>query len=111
MPHQCVHCGTIYKIASKELLEGCSCGSKFFFFIKDEHFSKLKENGVAIELKEEDKTRIEKDVREIIGIKEESPIILDLESVRVLEPGRFEIDIVKLFDPKVSVESKKSIKR
>ncbi len=98
MPHQCVRCGKVYKEVSKELLEGCSCGSRFFFFIKEEQFEKLmKEKAVPIELKKEEKERIEKDIREILGIKEEKPVILDLESVRVLEPGKFEIDLVNLF--------------
>jgi len=43
--------------------------------------------------------QIEKDVREIIGLekKTEKPVILDLESVRIVKPGKFEIDIVNLF--------------
>ena len=54
------------------------------------------------ELNKLDKEKIEKDVREIIGIseKEDAPVILDLESVRILEPGKFEIDVVNLFSKK-----------
>ena len=49
-----------------------------------------------------DKVKMEKDVREIIGIsqQEEIPVILDLESIRVLSPGKFELDIVNLFNKK-----------
>jgi len=98
MPHQCVHCGKIYEQVSKELIEGCSCGSHFFFFIKDEQFDRLKqETAIPIELKSEEKIKIEKDVREMIGIEDEEPVILDLESVRVIKPGKFEIDVVNLF--------------
>jgi len=50
---------------------------------------------------EEEKDQIEKDVREMAGITEEdSPVILDLESVRVTGSGKFEIDIVNLFNKK-----------
>lgn len=99
MPHQCVHCSKIYPNASKELIEGCECGSHFFFFIRDDYIEKLKANQIQIEFKEEDKNKIEKDVREIIGAEdEEIPVILDLESIRVLGPGKFEIDIVNLFN-------------
>lgn len=99
MPHQCVHCSKIYPNASKELIEGCECGSHFFFYIREEIANKLQINQPAIELKEEEKFEIERDVREIIGIDdEEIPVILDLESVRVLGPGKFEIDIVNLFN-------------
>jgi len=99
MVHQCVHCGKIYEEISKELIEGCSnCGSHFFFYIKDKQFEKLKEEkAIPIELGADEKKRIEGDVREMIGIEEEEPVILDLESVRVVKPGKFEIDVVNLF--------------
>ena len=49
-----------------------------------------------------DKEKIERDVRDIIGIseKEDVPVILDLESIRILGPGKFEIDVVNLFSKK-----------
>jgi predicted nucleic acid-binding Zn-ribbon protein len=44
---------------------------------------------------------IEKDIREMAGITdEETPVILDLESVRVLGDGKFEIDLVNVFNKK-----------
>jgi len=84
------------------VLEGCSCGSHFFFFIKQEQYEALKNRKIpTIELKQEEKQKIEKDVREMIGAeKEDVPIILDLESVKVLGEGRFEIDVVNLFNKK-----------
>jgi len=98
MPNQCIHCGKIYPDMSEVLLKGCECGSHFFFFIRKEQLQQLKENKVEVILEGADKKRIERDVREIIGIEsEEAPVILDLESVRVVEPGKFEIDIVNLF--------------
>jgi predicted nucleic acid-binding Zn-ribbon protein len=58
---------------------------------------KIKEKE-PIEIPEEQKEKIEKDVREIAGIVEEkAPVILDLESVRVTGDGKFEIDLVNLF--------------
>lgn len=97
--HQCVHCGKIYESVSREILEGCSCGSKFFFFIKKGQLDKAIEQNV--DLPEEDKLQIERDVREIIGdVDEEMPVILDLESVRVVSPGKFELDLVNLFNKK-----------
>jgi len=46
-----------------------------------------------------DKKRVEEDVRSILKIEDdEKPVILDLESVRVLSPGKFEIDIVSLMN-------------
>ena len=97
MPHQCVHCGEMYEDAAPELLKGCKCGSHFFFFIRKEQLKEVQEK--VIELKDMDKKQVEDDIREIIGLEEEKeiPIILDLESIRTLGPGKFEIDIVNLF--------------
>ena len=101
MPNQCVHCGKLYETTSPELLTGCSCGSRFFFYIKEEQYEKLrKEREIPLVLDFKDKKQVEKDVREIIGIKEEEPVILDLESIKVIKPGKFEIDIVNLFSRK-----------
>ena len=98
MPHQCVHCGEFYPVGSKELLEGCrKCGGPFFFYVRDEQLKKIKES--PIEIPREEKGRIEKDIREMAGIVEEKvPVILDLESVRVTGDGKFEIDLINLFN-------------
>jgi len=98
MPHQCVKCSNIIPMGSKELLEGCGkCGGHFFFYIRDEQLEKIKQN--PIEIPKEEKEKVEKDIREIAGIvKEDTPVILDLESVRVTGDGKFEIDIVNLFN-------------
>ena len=100
MGHQCVHCGKMYPAGSKELLEGCSeCGSHFFFYIKDELLERMKEN--PIELPIEDRHQVEKDIREMAGIIEDDmPVILDIESVRVTGSGKFEIDLVNVFNKK-----------
>jgi len=46
-----------------------------------------------------DKKKVEEDVRSILKIEDEDkPVILDLESVRILQPGKFEIDIVSLMN-------------
>ncbi len=97
MPHQCVHCKKIIPLGSKELIEGCSnCGNHFFFYLKDEQIEKVKNN--PIEIPEEDKKKIEKDIREMAGIiEEDTPVILDIESVRVTGSGKFEIDLANLF--------------
>ena len=97
MPHQCVHCSEMYPIGSKELIEGCSkCKGHFFFYIRDDQLNKIKEQ--PIEIPQEEKKNIEKDIRDMAGITDETaPVILDIESVRVLKEGKFEIDVVNLF--------------
>lgn len=95
MPNQCVKCSKMYDDAAKELLTGCSeCGGRFFFYIRKEHLEKTQEK--IKELTIEEKEQIEKDVIEIVNPEEDVPVILDLECINVLEPGKFEIDIRQL---------------
>ena|SRR3989338_4520131 len=100
MPHQCTYCKEIFPDAAEELLKGCSCGSKFFYYIKDEKARELQDR--IIELDKADKAQIEKDIREITHLDEEpeKPIILDLESIRIIKPGKFEIDLINLLSKK-----------
>ena len=100
MPHQCVKCSRIIPAGSREILEGCAeCRGKFFFYVKEEQLEKLK--GKVIEIPEEDKLKIEEDVREIAGIEDDDmPVILDFKSVRATGEGKFELDLVNLFNKK-----------
>lgn len=102
MPHQCVHCSKIIDAGSEEILRGCdSCGGKFFFYIRDEQAARMREEQeIPIpEFAGLDKVKVEEDVRSILKIEDEDkPVILDLESVKVTGPGRFELDIVSLMN-------------
>ena len=99
MPHQCVRCGTFYDDASKEILKGCSCGGKLFFFIKKEKFEKSKEIIDTAKLSEKEKVQIEDDVFDLVGVDKnrDEPVILDLESIKIKKPGQYELDLVHLF--------------
>jgi predicted nucleic acid-binding Zn-ribbon protein len=103
MPHQCVKCSRIIPAGSKEIIEGCKdCGGKFFFYIRDEQLEKIKEKQLIMpEIPQKEKEVIEKEVREIAGVvDEDAPVILDLESIRTVAPGKYEIDVVNLFNKK-----------
>jgi len=99
--HQCVHCGEIYPDAAPELLKGCKCGSKFFYYVKNEKIEQLRNDiqDTLFDISKAEKDKIEKDIREITGMTEDPdrPVILDIESIRVIEPGKYEIDIINLF--------------
>lgn len=97
MPHQCVRCNTFYDDGATEILHGCKCGARLFFYIKKEKLEELK--NVAINLTETEKKQIEKDVFDLVGseIDEEKPVVLDIETVRVIKPGKYELDLVQLF--------------
>ncbi|MFH1769951.1 MAG: Zn-ribbon containing protein [archaeon] len=96
MPHQCVKCGTLYDDGSGEILKGCTCGGKLFFYIKK---SALERKEEIINLSKKEKQQIEDDVYDIIGdqIDREKPIVLDIETIKILKPGKYEIDLVNLF--------------
>lgn len=98
MANQCVHCSKIYDKAGDFLIKGCEeCGGRFFFYIRDEMVDKIKEQ--PIEIKKEERKKVEHDIREMAGITDEDvPVVLDIESVRVLGEGKYEIDVVNLFN-------------
>jgi predicted nucleic acid-binding Zn-ribbon protein len=101
LPHQCVRCGKVYGDADRQVLTGCVCGAKLFFYVKKEALERAKQ--VHKELSEEDKKQITKDVFDIVvgeNIETEEidqPIVLDFESINVKSPGKYEIDLVHLF--------------
>lgn len=104
MPYKCVHCSAVYDDEAKELIDGCSsegCKSKFFFYIQKEKLKEIekKKEAEAEKLSASEKKQIEKDVRDISGVQnEETPIFLDFESIKIIKPGKYVIDVAKLFD-------------
>ncbi len=97
MPHQCVRCNKIYEDGNNAILEGCECGAKLFFFIKKERLEEVKNQ--TAELTQKEKEEIENDIFDLVGseIDREQPVILDFESIRILKPGKYELDLVNLF--------------
>jgi predicted nucleic acid-binding Zn-ribbon protein len=93
---------TLFKSYSCWILEGClECGGKFFFYIRDEQAKKIEEEKkIPIpEFDTVDKKKVEEDVRTILKIDDsDKPVILDLESVRITNPGKYEIDLVSLIN-------------
>ncbi|MBI4140571.1 hypothetical protein HY485_01905 [Candidatus Woesearchaeota archaeon] len=97
MPHQCIRCNKLYEDGATEILKGCSCGARLFFFIKKEKLEQSRKE-IQLTLNEVDKLRVEQDVLTMIGAQEQTtPVVLDFESVRVLKPGKYELDLVHLF--------------
>ncbi|MBW3004381.1 Zn-ribbon domain-containing protein [Candidatus Woesearchaeota archaeon] len=97
MPHQCVRCDSLYDDGAQEILKGCPCGGKLFFYIKKERLEQAKAEE-KIALSPVQKEQIEKDIYDMTGIDDQDrPVVLDLESIKVLKPGKIELDLVKLF--------------
>jgi len=86
----------MYDDGSSEILQGCKCGGKLFFYIKKSALEKKEE---IIKLSKKEKKQIEEDIYDIIGtqIDREKPIVLDIETIKILKPGKYEIDLVNLF--------------
>ena len=107
MPYKCVHCSEVYKDGSDAVLKGCTCcGSKFFFYIRADKLKEIMEKKESEpELTKEEKNQMEDDVRDIAGVTDaETPVFLDFESVKIIKPGKYLLDLAKLFEigkPKV----------
>lgn len=97
MPHRCIKCGKIHDEKSDALLKGCVCGNKYFFFFKSDD---MKLQDEFVRLSDVERLEIEHEVEELIPIVDDKPVILDIESVRIDKPGKFEIDLVNLFKRK-----------
>ncbi|MBI2575834.1 hypothetical protein HYV84_01365 [Candidatus Woesearchaeota archaeon] len=99
MPHQCVRCNTFYEDGAQEILKGCKCGGRLFFFVKKEKLAEAEKLANQIKLSEEEKNQIERDVFELVGsdLEKDEPVVLDLETIRVKKPGQYELDLVHLF--------------
>jgi len=101
MAYKCVHCSAVYDDGSKEILTGCgACGGKFFFFIRKEKLQEIKQQQIEEpDLTVTEKKQMEEDVRDIAGVEdEEVPVFLDFESVKIMKPGKYLLDLQKLFE-------------
>ena len=97
MPHQCVRCNSFFEDGDERILKGCDCGGKLFFYIKKEKLEEVKNR--TAKLTTQEKKEIEKDVFDLVGsdVDRSEPVVLDLEAIRVLKPGKYELDLVHLF--------------
>lgn len=93
MPHQCLRCDEVYDNTSEAIIKGCSnCGSKLFLFVKQ-----APKEAKEIELSKEKKDIILKELESFVDIEQtETPIILQLENIKVVKPGKYEIDVNQL---------------
>ena len=100
MPHKCVRCNILYPSGSEVLLKGCpDFNGRFFFFVKEDQIEEA--DKIIKTLTVADKKKIEEDVTHIIGKdNDEKPIVLDIETIKVLGQGSYELDLVDMFKGK-----------
>ncbi len=122
MPYKCTVCGKIYLEGSDELKGimrkgGCECGKKFLMYIRgvrDQDFGGLDSSKPVFESKVvvrddskvveepliarvEDKKSLNWLDREFLRMREEGKSLnLGIETIRILEEGKYEIDVASL---------------
>lgn len=86
MYHKCVKCGRIYEQAAEEIIMGCSCGSKLFYFVKSQSASKKKDSEDV-----ECFYELEDDVNKEITV-------FDIEAINIRSSGKYDINIESLMN-------------
>ncbi|MDD2666353.1 MAG: Zn-ribbon domain-containing protein [Methanocellales archaeon] len=98
MPHKCTRCGQLFRDGSQEILSGCpSCGWNKFLYVMGEEQALPKASTI-----DELISKVE------VGEKSEVPTedipspepIKRIESIKILGPGSYELNIKTLLDRK-----------
>ena len=94
MPHKCTQCGREFEDGSTKILKGCpSCGGKKFLYIREanRHDDVLEEKSI-----EEIAHETGEDILEVQDEKRETEVFERVESIRILAPGTYELNIEKM---------------
>ena len=96
--HKCVRCGTVYPSGAEQLLQGCSCGSRVFAFVRGEAAEKMLES-----MNTEDLSWLEEELVHLVGDKPVSVEFDDAENIRILSKGHYALNLASLLagDPGV----------
>ena len=95
MPHKCTQCGREFRDGSTEILRGCpSCDGKKFLYVSERvrHKDVLEEKSIQEIALETNETILEVKAPE----KKHADIYDRVESVRIVGPGSYELNIEKL---------------
>lgn len=87
MPHICARCGKEYPAASDEVLKGCVCGNTTFFYQR---------SGVSRECKKEKPCNHTNPEENITDTSQERKDDVSLESVRIIRPGEYDINLIQM---------------
>jgi len=114
MYHKCVKCGRIYEQYSIDIINGCSCGSKLFYFVKFDSTSKKKDS----------KDTISEDMDYFYELEDDENheiIIFDIEAINIKSSGKYELNLDRLInndgliykygDGKYSIDLDNNLKR
>ncbi|WP_445476113.1 Zn-ribbon domain-containing protein [Methanococcoides methylutens] len=111
MPHKCTRCEKIFEDGAEVILSGCpNCGWNKFLYVKDMEPNTDIEDTVAEELPEKEKAEITdpadqfiREIDDIIGIDHQEREVVEeegerVESVRILGPGSYELNLNSLLE-------------
>jgi uncharacterized protein len=119
MPHKCTRCESIFKDGAAIILNGCpKCGWNKFLYVRDDLLVpgpvvKIEDTTNAGQISPEASNFI-KEVDEILGIKKETTELKNepkaenapkeigdrIESIRILSPGQYELNLESLLERK-----------
>ena len=116
MPHKCTKCEHIFEDGAEVILSGCpNCGWNKFLYVQGKNASPEEEGGEEEpQVSEEDvvaegaetvsQEKLIKEVDEVLGLPEEKPAAAEegerVESVRILGPGSYELNLDSLLGRK-----------
>ncbi len=101
MGHKCIGCGRVFEKNDEAILAGCpDCGSNRFLFIREGERPPEREERHEADIDLIEKKCAPEDIEEIIDKIEDGTIEHDsrLESVRIIEPGSYEVNIEALLE-------------
>ena len=118
MPHKCTRCENIFKDGAAIILNGCpKCGWNKFLYVRDETPAAVPNTGATTSGQiSPEASKFIKEVDEMLGIKDE-PVKPELkseqktettpkeigsrvESIRILSPGQYELNLESLLERK-----------
>ncbi|MBC7085257.1 MAG: Zn-ribbon domain-containing protein [Methanomethylovorans sp.] len=112
MSHKCTRCGEIFVDGAAVILSGCpSCGWNKFLYVKDHEEEHKVSEEISNDIIDETRKQVTpaekliKEIDEIIGIEKEERTFVEedgdrVESVRILGPGSYELNLDSLLQRK-----------
>jgi uncharacterized protein len=78
MKHRCTVCEKTYDKGADEILNGCVCGNTRFYFVNEKKTVLKQQDNNFYELEDDENNEI---------------IAFDLETINIIAPGKYEIDV------------------
>jgi len=115
MPHKCTRCENIFRDGAAIILNGCpKCGWNKFLYVRDESPGSAAKPEISTNTAQisPEASNFIREVDELLGIKDETPELKKepetetkevgnrIESIRILSPGQYELNLESLLERK-----------